>query len=106
MCIRDRRSSGEIQIEALIEPYLAVEPLLHEHAREPDIDAAALVYSTLRLPECIDKVRLLLLGQSHEVFAQQGLSLIHISMLARSRIASLMRLMLYLKALSQESIRE
>lgn len=66
------RSSGEIQIEALIEPYLAVEPLLHEHAREPDIDAAALVYSTLRLPECIDKVRLLLLGQSHEVFAQQG----------------------------------
>ena len=78
------RSSGEIQIEALIEPYLAVEPLLHEHAREPDIDAAALVYSTLRLPECIDKVRLLLLGQSHEVFAQQGLSLIHISMFAVS----------------------
>ena len=66
------RSSGEIQIEALIEPYLNVEPLLHEHAREPQIDAAALVYSSLRLPECIDNVRLLLLGQSHEVFAQRG----------------------------------
>lgn len=66
------RSSGEIQIEALIEPYLAVEPLLHEHARDPQLDAAALVYSTLRLPECIDTVRLLLFGQSHEVFAQHG----------------------------------
>jgi hypothetical protein len=66
------RSTGEIQIDAMVEPYLAAEPVLHEGARSPAIDAAALIYSTLRLPTCIDRVRLLLLGQSHEVFAQHG----------------------------------
>ncbi len=64
------RSSGEIQIEAMVEPYLAAEPVLHEGARDSLPDAAALIYSSLRMPVCIDQVRLLLLGQSHEVFAQ------------------------------------
>src|SRR5690349_23459103 len=66
------RSSGEIQIEAMVEPYLAVEPLLHEGARAATPDAAALIYSALRLPACIERVRVLLLGQSHEVFARHG----------------------------------
>jgi hypothetical protein len=66
------RSTGEIQIDAMVEPYQAAEPVLHEGARSPETDAAALIYSTLRLPSCIDRVRLLLLGQSHEVFAQHG----------------------------------
>jgi hypothetical protein len=66
------RSSGEIQIEAMVEPYLAVEPVLHEGARSPEIDAAALIYSSLRLPSCVERVRLLVLAQSHEVFAQHG----------------------------------
>ena len=46
--------------------------MLHEGARSPETDAAALIYSSLRLPTCIDRVRLLLLGQSHEVFAHHG----------------------------------
>ena len=66
------RSSGEIQIEAMVEPYLAAEPLLHEGARGNAPDAAALIYSALRLPACIERVRVLLLGQSHEVFARHG----------------------------------
>ena len=66
------RSSGEIQIQALVEPYAACEPSLHHDVRSPKPDLAALTYTSLRLPACIDKVRLVLLGQSHEVFARHG----------------------------------
>ncbi len=66
------RSSGEIQIEAMVEPYMAAEPVLHEGARNAATDAAALIYSALRLPTCIDRVRLVLLAQSLEVFAHAG----------------------------------
>lgn len=62
------RSTGEIQIQALIEPYRAFDPILHHEAHSPRPDLAALTYTSLRLPECIDQVRLVLLGQSHEVF--------------------------------------
>ena len=66
------RSTGEIQIQALIEQYIAFEPSLHHAARRPTPDPAALTYTSLRLPACIDSVRLVLLGQSHEVFARHG----------------------------------
>ncbi|MBC8078084.1 MAG: hypothetical protein H7Y32_18550, partial [Chloroflexales bacterium] len=32
----------------------------------------ALIYSALRLPACVERARVLLLGQSHEVFARHG----------------------------------
>jgi hypothetical protein len=66
------RSSGEIQIQALVEPYAACEPSLHHDLRENRPDLAALTYTSLRLPACIDRVRLVLLGQSNEVFARHG----------------------------------
>jgi hypothetical protein len=66
------RSTGEIQIQALVEQYAASEPSLHHALRSPAPDAAALTYTSLRLPDCIDAVRLVLLGQSHEVFARHG----------------------------------
>jgi hypothetical protein len=66
------RSTGEIQIQALIEPYASCEPSLHHGARDSTPDLSALTYTSLRLPACIDQVRLVLLGQSHEVFARQG----------------------------------
>ncbi|GAB4206590.1 MAG: hypothetical protein OHK0022_33850 [Roseiflexaceae bacterium] len=66
------RSTGEIQIQALLEPYTLFEPSLHVHLREAGPDLAALTYTSLRLPACIDQVRLVLLGQSHEVFARHG----------------------------------
>lgn len=64
------RSTGEIQMQALVEPYLAFDPILHHDAATPRPDLAALTYTSLRLPACIDQVRLVLLGQSHEVFAR------------------------------------
>jgi hypothetical protein len=66
------RSSGEIQVQALAEQYAAFEPSLHHSVRSPTPDLAALTYTSLRLPACIDDVRLVLLGQSHEVFARHG----------------------------------
>ncbi|MFV9506403.1 MAG: DUF6909 family protein [Oscillochloridaceae bacterium umkhey_bin13] len=66
------RSTGEIQVEALVEPFVACEPSLHHQAHAPQPDLAALTYTSLRLPACIDRVRLVLLGQSHEVFARHG----------------------------------
>ncbi|HEU5098369.1 MAG TPA: hypothetical protein VFU22_05090 [Roseiflexaceae bacterium] len=66
------RSTGEIQIQALAEQYAAFEPSLHHTVNSPAPDLAALTYTSLRLPACIDTVRLVLLGQSHEVFARHG----------------------------------
>ncbi len=64
------RSTGEIQIQALVEPYSTFDPSLHVHVRSGMPDLSALTYTSLRLPPCIDRVRLVLLGQSHEVFAR------------------------------------
>jgi hypothetical protein len=66
------RSSGEIQVQALAEQYAAFAPSLHHAVRSTTPDLAALTYTSLRLPACIDDVRLVLLGQSHEVFARHG----------------------------------
>lgn len=66
------RSTGEIQVQALVEPFVACEPSLHHGARDQRPDLSALTYTSLRLPACVDRVRLVLLGQSHEVFARHG----------------------------------
>ncbi len=66
------QSSGEVQLRALSEPYLAMNSALHVGAREPLPDLSAITYSTLRLPTQIAGVRLVLLGQSEAVFARGG----------------------------------
>lgn len=66
------QSSGEVQIRALIEPYLAMNSALHVGARDLQPDLSAITYSTLRLPAQIIGVRLVLLGQTETVFARHG----------------------------------
>jgi len=66
------QSSGEVQLRALIEPYLAMDSALHIGARDARPDLSAITYSTLRLPAQIAGVRLVLLGQSEAVFARAG----------------------------------
>src|SRR5574341_996758 len=66
------RSSGQIQIKSLIETHAGMDSSLHIHARETFPDMAAFVYCTLRLPECVKSVRLVVLGQSDEVFIKDG----------------------------------
>ena len=66
------RSSDEVQIKALVEAHARMDSTLHVGARDAAVDASALIYCALRLPACIDRVRLVVLGQSQEVFARRG----------------------------------
>jgi hypothetical protein len=67
------RSTGEVRVAGLVEPYLAMAPSLHVRAREPLPDAAAITYVGLRLPPCMPSVRLVLLGASLEGMAARGI---------------------------------
>src|ERR1700694_3457586 len=71
------RSTGEVRVAGLLEPYLAMEPTLHVRARDPRPDAAALTYVGLRLPPCMPDVRLVLLSTSVEAIQSRGYDLPH-----------------------------
>ena len=66
------RSTTEVQIRSFEEVHSAMKSSLHPGARDEEPDVSALVYSLLRLPECIINVRTVLLGQSARVFSKQG----------------------------------
>jgi len=62
------RSTGEVQVRSLEETHVGMGSSLHLGADEPLPDVSTLVYAALRLPPCIAQTRLVLLGQSDEVF--------------------------------------
>jgi hypothetical protein len=66
------RSSGEISLKALVQAHYNIDSSLHPQARSPYPDMNAFIYSVLRLPASIIHCNLVLLGQSEEVFQQQG----------------------------------
>ncbi|MCA9896555.1 MAG: hypothetical protein H6654_03115 [Ardenticatenaceae bacterium] len=66
------RSSREVQIKTLIEAHKRMNSALHVAADEPQPDMAAFIYAILRMPECLDRLRLIIMGQSEQVFAQHG----------------------------------
>lgn len=66
------RSTGEVRVAGLVEPYLAMAPSLHARARDALPDPAAITYVGLRLPPCMPDVRLVLLSTSVEVLAARG----------------------------------
>ncbi len=66
------RSSGEVNLKALIQAHYNIDSSLHPDARKPYPDMSAFIYSVLRLPDVINHCELVLLGQSEEVFLQQG----------------------------------
>jgi hypothetical protein len=45
---------------------------LHLDARKSNLDTSALIYASLRLPECIPAVRTIVLGQSASLFGRYG----------------------------------
>jgi uncharacterized protein DUF6909 len=67
------RSTGEVRVAGLLEPYLAMASSLHTRGRAPVPDAAAITYVGLRLPPCMPSVRLVLLGASLENMAARGI---------------------------------
>src|SRR5579863_4654215 len=66
------RSSGEISLKALVQTHYNIDSSLHPEARSPYPDMSAFIYSVLRLPSSIIHCNLVLLGQSEDVFLQQG----------------------------------
>lgn len=69
------RSSEDVQIKTLVEAHAQMDSLLHARARDEAPDMSAFIYSLLRLPDCIENVRLVILGQSREVFERNGVNL-------------------------------
>src|SRR6202165_356752 len=66
------RSSGEISLKALVQAHYNIDSSLHPDSRSPYPDMSAFIYSVLRLPASIIYCDLVLLGQSEDVFLQQG----------------------------------
>ena len=66
------RSSGDILVRSLEETHCAMNSSLHVGADEPTPDVSAFVYSVMRLPQCLSQVRVILMGQSDEVFNRRG----------------------------------
>ncbi|MEA3342383.1 MAG: hypothetical protein U9R15_20650, partial [Chloroflexota bacterium] len=68
------RTTDEVQIQTLVESHLGMDSVLHVKSRAGGVDVSALVYSSLRLPPCIRRTRLVVMGQSERVFARRGYS--------------------------------
>ena len=66
------RSSGEVHLNALVQAHYNIDSSLHPDARSPYPDMSAFIYSVLRLPDSIVHCSLVALGQSEEVFLQNG----------------------------------
>lgn len=66
------RSTGAIRVRALEETHAAMRSSLHAQAADPLPDVAAFTYAVLRLPSCITRTNLVVLGQSEEVFDRRG----------------------------------
>jgi hypothetical protein len=69
------RSSEDVPIKSLEEAHAQMDSLLHKDARAEHPDMSGFIYSLLRLPDEIHRVRQVVLGQSREVFRRNGLEL-------------------------------
>lgn len=68
------KGSVDIHLDSFVEAHLEMEPSLHPLAESGEIDITAFLYAAIRLPDCIHKVRRVLLGQSEEVFKEAGIA--------------------------------
>src|SRR5580658_7471984 len=66
------RSSGETQLRVFEHSHRAMGSSLHPLAASLELDLGALLYAVRRLPDAILRARLVVMGQSAEVFAQRG----------------------------------
>jgi hypothetical protein len=66
------RSSDAVQIDALVETHMGMNSSLHILADETQPDISALIYASQRLPRCIVQTKLVVLGQTHDVYKQHG----------------------------------
>ncbi|MCD4752668.1 MAG: hypothetical protein K8R40_06325 [Anaerolineaceae bacterium] len=68
------RSTTNVQLRTLEEVHASTNSLLHSKARRIGIDASALIYTWLRLPECMPEVEQVVMGQNEATFLKSGFS--------------------------------
>lgn len=66
------RSTRPVQIKSLEEVHKSMNSALHVKAGDPEPDMAAFIYSVLRMPDCLDRIELVVMGQSERVFCEHG----------------------------------
>ena len=66
------KSAGRVKVSQLTDSHIGMHSVLHEKAGGKHVDAAAFIYSLLRLPFCIREVNTVILGQSYSVFKKNG----------------------------------
>ncbi len=71
------RSSGDVRVRAFEEAHLYSRSSLHLGAENPQPDLAAFAYSAGRLPDCMPRVRRIVLGQSPTQFRAAGFAIEH-----------------------------
>jgi len=64
------RSTRSVQIKTLVEAHKRMRSALHVHANNTQPDMAAFIYAILRLPPCMDRINLVVMGQSEHVFKE------------------------------------
>ncbi len=69
------RSSTAVRVRAFEEAHLFSRSSLHLNAESPVPDLAAFAYSAARLPDCMPRVRSVVMGQNPRQFAQAGMPL-------------------------------
>ena len=66
------RSSGDVRVRAFEESHIYSRSSLHPEAAEAVPDLAAFAYAAGRLPDCMPRVRRIILGQSFDQFHDAG----------------------------------
>jgi len=66
------RTTAEVKIRSLEEVHSSIVSLLHPKARDDQPDMSAFIYSLLRLPPEMPEIKLVVLGQSIDVFERAG----------------------------------
>jgi len=66
------RSSGDVRVRAFEESHRYARSSLHLGAKDAEPDLAAFAYSAGRLPDCMPRIRRIVLGQNHGQFGEAG----------------------------------
>ena len=67
------RTSTEVKLRSLVEAHAGMNSLLHPEARSANPDMSAFIYSVLRMPPEMQSIRLVVMGQSREMFQKSGI---------------------------------
>ena len=83
------RTTEKVRIRSLEEVHTRTNSLMHQGASNFEIDIPALIYSWLRIPECVKNVSTVILGQRVETFIDMGIGNVgeweQVSAIARRR---------------------